>query len=228
VIVCAALIAIAAVSVAGAKDAKVLGKTKHTPGPSCPKSCQGIGRVTGFMRVSDGEKLPFRVRKNGKLVAFALDLSRPTKNQRNFFGTIFRGKKFGKDPSARIAVIKQDKRRRTYKLLRQSPAINLAGALGRKVIFTLDEPLRIRKGQIAALTVPSWVSNFHHWQRNVQENQWRGSRSKKKCSPPSSRESAVRRWARDSKSQQKVGSHRTYGCDYTGGRLLYWAYFVRS
>jgi hypothetical protein len=226
---CAAVIALVAVSSAGALDAKLLGKTKHTPGPSCPKSCQGVGRVTGFMRVADGKKFPFRARKDGKLVAFAIDLSRPTKNQQNFFGTIFRGKKFGKDPSARIAVIKQEKRsRRTYKLLRQSPAVNLSGSLGRKVIFTLDKPLRIQKGQTAALTYPSWASNFHHWQRNVQDNEWRGSRSKRKCSPPSGEETAVKRWARNSKSQQKVGSHRTYGCDYTGGRLLYWAYFVRS
>lgn len=224
---CAALIAIAAVSVAVAKDAKVLGKTKHTPGPSCPKSCQGVGRVTGFMRVADGKKFPFRVRKNGKLVAFALDLSRPTKNQRNFFGTIFKGKKFGKAPSARIAVIEQNKKRhRSYKLLRQSPAINLAGALGRKVIFTLDEPLRIRKGQTVALSYTSWASNFAHKHLSADDNTWRASRSKKKCAPRSSDESAVRRWARDSKAQQKIGSHRTYGCDYTGGRLLYWAYFV--
>lgn len=231
---CAALIAIAAVSVAGAKDAKVLGKTKHTPPPSCPNKnhpnqCQGVGRVTGFMRVADGDKFPFRARKNGKLVAFALDLSRPTKNQRNFFGTIFKSNKFGKAPSARIGVIDQDNRsHRTYKLLRQSPAIDLTSALGRKVIFTLDDPLRIRKGQTAALTVPSWVSNFAHANLNAGDNQWRASRSKKKCAPSSSEESVVKHWAQNSKAQQKVGSHRTYGCDYSGGRLLYWAYFVSA
>lgn len=234
VTLCSALIAIAAVSVAGATNAKVLGKTKQTPRPSCPNKkhpnqCQGVGRVTGFMRVADGKKFPFRVRNNGKLVAFALDLSRPTKDQRNFFGTIFKGKKFDKAPSARIAVIEQDKQRnRTYKLLRQSPAIDLTGALGRKVIFTLDKPLRIRKGQIAALTIPTWVSNFAHAHLSAGDNQWRASRSKKKCAPSSGEESVVRRWAQNSKSQQKVGSHRTYGCDYSGGRLLYWAYFARA
>ncbi len=226
-ITAAALVAIAAVSIAGAKDAKVLGKTRHTPAPSCPKACQGVGRVTGFMRVADGTKFPFRARKNGKLVAFALDLSRPTKNQRNFFGTIFKGKKFGNAPSARVAVIEQNKKRhRTYKLLRQSPALDLTGALGRKEVFTLDKPLRIRKGQTVAITYPSWASNFAHKNLSADDNQWRASRSKKKCAPPSSDQSAIRHWARDSKSQQKVGSNRTYGCDYTGGRLLYWAYFV--
>ena len=35
---CAALIAAGVVSSAGAKSAKVLGKTKHTPKPACPKN----------------------------------------------------------------------------------------------------------------------------------------------------------------------------------------------
>ena len=36
----------------------------------------------------------------------------------------------------------------------------------------------------------------------------------------------VRRFARNSRPQQKVGSVRGYGCDYTSARLLYWAYYV--
>lgn len=226
-LLCASLVALLAVSAAGAKDAKVLGKTKHTPNASCPKACQGVGRVTGFPLLADGVKRPFRVRRNGKLVAWAIDLSRPTKNQRNFFGTIFKGGKFDQAPSARLAVIEQDKRRRRkYKLLRQSATVNLSGSLGRKVIFTLDKPLRIRKGQTVALSYPSWASNFAHTGLNAQGNQWRASRSKRKCAPTSADASAVKRWARSSRSQQKVGSTRTYGCDYTGGRLLYWAYYV--
>jgi hypothetical protein len=234
---CAALIGLAAVSSAGAqnanvlaKSAKLLGKTKHTPPPSCPNRkhanrCQGVGRVTGFPLIADGVKRPFRVRRNGKLVAWSIDLSRPTKDQRNFFGSIFKGKKFGKAPSARIAVLEQNKRhRRKYKLLRQSPTVNLTGALGHKEIFTLDAPLRIRKGQMVALSYPSWASNFAHNHLSAHDNQWRASRSKRKCAPPNP--GAVKRWARNSKSQQKVGGNRTYGCDYAGGRLLYWAYYV--
>src|SRR5436190_7558816 len=147
---CAALIAVAAVSSAGAENAKVLGKTRHTPKPSCPKQCQGVGRVTGFPLVADGVKRPFRAQRNGKLVAWAIDVSRPKRkhpDQQGFFGTIFKGGKFDKKPSGRISVIKQNKHhRRKYKLLRQSPTVNLSDALGRKMIFTLDKPLRIRKG----------------------------------------------------------------------------------
>ncbi|HEY7150384.1 MAG TPA: hypothetical protein VH391_01760 [Solirubrobacterales bacterium] len=234
---CAAVIAGGLVSSAMAGSAKVLGKTKNTPPPSCPNKshpnrCQGVGRVTGFPLVADGQKRPFLVRKNGKLVAWAVDTSRVLKknpDQQGFFETIFKGGKFDKHPSARIAVIKQNnKHRRKFKLLRQSPTVNLSGNLGRKSIFTLDKPLRIRKGQTVALTIPSWITNFAHANASsfARNNKWRASRSKKKCSPTSGDSAAIKRWAQNSKAQQKVGSSRNYGCDYSGGRLLYWAYYV--
>ena len=184
----AMLVGLSVVSLAGARDAKVLGKTKHTPNPDCPTDtqrhpCEGVGSVTGFPLVAGGEKRPMKVPENGKLVAWAIDLSRPKKSQRDFFGDLFKSEKLGKKPTARIAVIKHMKRH-DYKLLRQSPVVNLSGALGRKQLFTLDKPLRIRKGQVVALTVPTWASNFaSHIHRN--KNRWRASRSRRNCAPSS-------------------------------------------
>ena len=60
------------------------------------------------MRIADGQRFPFQVRKNGKIVAYALDLSRPNKKQRNFFGKVFKNHRFGTAPTARLAVIKQN------------------------------------------------------------------------------------------------------------------------
>jgi hypothetical protein len=226
---CAALVGVVAVSSAGATQAKVLGKTKHTPAPDCPRDtgqhpCEGIGSVTGFPLVADGQKRPMNVHQNGKLVAWAIDLSRPKKSQRNFFGSLFKSSRYGKAPTARIAVIKH-KGTKKYKLLRQSPVVKLAGALGRKQLITLDKPLTIRKGQIVALTVPTWASNFaSHISRH--RNRWRGSRSRRNCSPKSSDISDIRAFAHNSRPQQKVGSLRGYACDYTSARLLYWAYYV--
>jgi hypothetical protein len=228
---CVALVGVVAVSLAGAKQALVLGKTRHTPAPDCPKDtaqrpCEGIGSVTGFPLVADGERRPMNVHHNGKLVAWAIDLSRPKKSQRNFFGSLFKSSRYGKTPTARIAVIKH-KGRTKYKLLRQSPVVKLAGALGHKQLFTLDRPLTVRKGQIVALTVPTWASNFSsHISR--RRNKWRGSRSGHNCSPKSSNIRDIKAFARRSRPQQKVGSVRGYGCDYTSARLLYWAYYVRG
>jgi hypothetical protein len=229
--VCAVLVGLSVASLAGARDAKVLGKTRHTPNPDCPTDtarhpCEGVGSVTGFPLVAGGEKRPMNASQNGKLVAWAIDLSRPNKSQRNFFGDLFKSDKLGKKPTARIAVIKH-KQHADYKLLRQSPVVNLSGALGRRQVFTLDKPLRIRKGQIVALTVPTWASNFaSHISRD--KNRWRASRSPHNCAPKTSDIDAVKQFARRSRPQQKIGSERGYGCDYTSARLLYWAYYVRG
>jgi hypothetical protein len=226
---CAALVGVIAVSSAGARDAKVLGKTKRTPSPDCPtdtsrRPCEGVGSVTGFPLVAGGEKRPMNVPRNGKLVAWAIDLSRPNKSQREFFGELFKSERYGVKPTARISVIKH-RRKRDYKLLRQSPVVRLSSALGRRQVFTLDKPLRVKKGQVVALTVPTWSSNFAS-HISERRNKWRASRSRRNCEPNSSDITAVRRFARKSRPQQKVGSVRGYGCDYTSARLLYWAYYV--
>ena len=160
----------------------MLGKTKHTPSPDCPNGhrsgirAEGVGSVTGFPLVADGEKRPMKVRRNGKLVAWAIDLSRPKKSQRDFFGTLFKSEKFGKKPTARIAVIKHNYKRHEVQAPAPEPVVKLSAtpSVARQV-FTLDKPLRIRKGQVVALTVPTWASNFASHITSA-DNQWRASR----------------------------------------------------
>jgi hypothetical protein len=232
-VLCAALVTVVGVTSAGASRAKVIGKTKHTPGPTCPKRCNGIGRVTGFMTEADGQKHPFNVFKDGKIVAFAVDLGKPKKSQRSSLAGYFQNKQYGKAPTFRLSILKHvnGKRSHDYKLVRQSPVVNVKSVLGRKQIFTLDKPLSVRKGQVVAMTSPTWVVNFFWWARQqqsgIQNNKWRGSRQKGECQAKDPTDpKSVRRWARKSHPQQKVGSTHTYGCLYSGGRLLYWAYLV--
>lgn len=225
---CVCLVGAVAVSSAGAKQAMVLGKTKKTPAPNCPKNCEAVGSVTGFPLEANGEKQPMKIHRNGRLVAWAIDLSRPKKSQRNFFGTVFKTDQYGKTPTARLAVIKHRRGTRAkYRLLRQSPVAKLSSYLGDQQIFTLDNPLRVQKGQIVALTVPTWASNFAS-DIGQRSNRWRASRTRRNCSPRSGDLSDIKAFARKSRPQQKVGSVRSYGCDYTAARLLYWAYFVRG
>jgi len=224
---CAALVAAVGVSSAGARKATVIGKTKNTPPPACPKDtpqnpCTTTGRVTGFMTKADGEKHPFNIFKDGKIVAWSIDLSKPTKEQYDFFGTLLQNGTFGKHPSARLGVIK-NKGHHKFKLLKQTPAMDLNSHLGRKQTFTLDKPLRVHRGQIVALTLPSWAPAFSG-AVGASGNQWQASRRHKKCNVD--RDHLQN--AKTSKAQQKVGSVRPYGCRYSAARLLYWAYFVPS
>ncbi|MFL5892212.1 MAG: hypothetical protein ACJ75I_05660 [Solirubrobacterales bacterium] len=228
---CAALVLVAvAIPSADASRAKVIGNTKHTPGPACPKGCKVIGRVTGFMTVADGKKRPYRAREDGKIVAWSVDLGKPSntkKNpQRNNLGALFGNEQFGKQPTARIAVLKH-KKKRSYKLLRQSPVMELGGVLGQKETFTLAKPLTVREGNIVAITSPTWTPNFHQRHLNASDNKWRASRRKDNCSPPDKpTEEQVRRFVRKSHAHQKVGTVHNYECLYSHARLLYWAYYV--
>jgi hypothetical protein len=170
------------------------------------------------MTAADGSKHPFNVRKNGKIVAWALDLSRPTKHQQHFFASVFESDKDGKRPTARLAVLRH-KGKDKYKLLKQSPVVKLSNALGQKEVFTLDKPLHVHKGQVVALTYPTWAPNFAT-EISAQQNTWRGSRGSSRCNTSQLSN------AKQSKPQQKVDSVRPYACNYKAARLLYWAYYV--
>jgi hypothetical protein len=231
---CVVLVAAIGIPSAGASRAKVIGQTKHTPKASCPNvkaptKCNVIGRVTGFMTRADGKKQPFRVKQDGKLVAWAVDLGKPTNKHKlgelKFFGALFQNKQYGNQPTGRIAVLKHRKKLR-YKLRRQSPTVELGSAMGRKEIFTLNKPLTVRKGDLVAFSSPTWTPNFTNVGVSASGNKWRASRKKDNCEPKGTTDKAKRRFARNSHAHQKVGSTHNYECLYSGGRIVYWAYLA--
>jgi hypothetical protein len=212
----AAGLLISASAVSGA-DAAKLGQTPRSPTPACPKSpCQAVGRTTALQLVADGQRAPFKARKDGKIVAWALDLSRPTKDQRSFFSDFFQSNALGMKPTARVAVLKRKGKGRNYKLKRQGPVIDLSSSLGSYQVFTLTDPLRIRKGEFMALTIPTWASSFAV-DLNRTSNIWRASRADGHCTADND--------IKTGKAQQKVGSVREYGCDYSTARVLYWGFY---
>ena len=204
---------------AGAAQAKLLGKTKNTPKPDCPKSpCQAVGSMTGFQSGASGSKRPYRVRKKGSIVAWSIDLSRPNQKQRKFFGNFYKTSEFGTAPTARLAILAQKGKGASYKLRKQTPVSDLTNALGTTPIYTLKSPLSVREDNIVALTVPTWVSAFAS---DVSgSNTWRASRAKGKCQSDDD--------IKAGRPQTKVGGTRKYGCSYRGARLLYWAYLDQS
>jgi hypothetical protein len=202
---------------AGARGAKILGRTDRTPAPACPKTpCEAVGKVTGYQLSADGRRAPFRARQDGTLVAWAIKLSKPDKEQRDFFGNFYSSSEFGSKPTARVSVIKKVEGKR-YKLKRQSPVVELASSFGTRQVFTLTEPMRINDGELLALTIPTWSPSFAI-NLSGKRNVWRASRGKNKC--------ASRSDIKNSKPHQKTGSTRQYGCDYKTARLLYWGYYV--
>jgi hypothetical protein len=231
----AIVLVIAAVNPAEAGRARTLGKTKDSPRPTCPapenptadNNCEVLGKVTGFQVRADGRSRLFRIPERGRIVAWSIDLSRPNKSERKFFEDNLGNENLGTDPTARLAILKK-KGGGTFKLTKQGPLMNLSSFLGDRPTFTLTDPLRVKEGEIVAITTPTWLPNFGL--AGDANDTWRASRDKGRCgsetgdTPEENEADLLKR----SRPQQKVGGERSYGCGYRSARLLYWAFLDPS
>jgi hypothetical protein len=202
----------------------VLGQTAHTPKPVCPTPggdnppadlvCQGLGRVTGYQVEADGRHNPYKVRQPGTIVAWGVNLGDPNKDEQDFFENQL--SKSG-PASARLAVLKPKDEGR-FKLVKQSPIVQLQSSLGENMVITLNDPLRVRKGMIVGITTTTYIPNLALHGASTTDL-WRASRPAGECTG----EDAL---LHKSRPQQKVGGQRVYECDYKGVRLLYTAYLA--
>ena len=227
---CAAA-ALAGVDPATAARAKLIGKTKQTPRPDCPfkrkgdrviRDCQAVGNMTGFQASASGTRKLFNVPQDGRLVGWSVDLSTPKDSEQRFFEKTYEDKQLGDKATARIAVLRKKKGKK-HKLVGQGPVTELQEHFGTKPIFTLGKPLRVKKGDTIALTIPTWLPNFATGLPS--NNVWRASRSAKRCDV-STDTAKGKRNLRKSKPQTAEGSTRAYGCAYEDARLLYWGYYT--
>ena len=224
----AGAVAIGSVGSAEAVKPKEIGRTSKHPAPSCPtpsgdppakKICQAFGEVTGFQVQARGEQDLMKVPADGKIVAWAVDTSVPSKAEENFFRNKLGNQGDSSAPSARIALLTHAHETK-FRLRDQGPTQNLNGYLGRKQYFTLRHPIPVKKNWIVALTTQTWVTNFAH-DYGKKDDKWRASRTKKRCE---GRKNLIKR----SRPHHDPGSTRGYGCTYSDARILYWAYFVKD
>jgi hypothetical protein len=209
----------------------VLGQTDSAPPPSCPGKivnnvevipCRVEGHMTGFQVKAGGIPDPYVAPFDGKIVAWSISLSRPSRNDGKtttdevaFFNEIL-----GKPSQARIGVLRrvEGSKPPEFTLVRQSPTQLLNPYFGRTPVFALEHPLTVLKGQVVALTVPTWAPMFAV---NIDpENTWRGSRKPKHCSSTAD--------IQGGHPQQGVGKKKVYGCYYSEARLLYSATVVKG
>jgi hypothetical protein len=232
----AVLTALVVVAWPGAADSAplrvvVLGKTATTPPPSCPGKivnnvevipCRVEGHVTGFQAIAGGVNQPYEAPFDGKIVAWSITLARPsrtdtktTTNEVGFFDEFL-----GTPSEARIGILRpvEGSSPPQYTLVRQSQLEVLNPYFGSTPIFALDHPLSVLRGQVVALTVPTWAPMFAF---NVSEEEtWRGSRLSGHC--------ASKEDIQGGHPQQGVGKTKSYGCYYSNARLLYTATLVKK
>jgi hypothetical protein len=215
-------LAVACAVLAPAASARIvqLGGVADAVSLNCPGTtespCVAAVRMTGYQgRASGGPKNPFYIRRDGHLVAFTVQLAKPTPEEINFFNN-----NFGSPSRARISVLRRGDTRKTrldHRLIRQSDRFTLDRYFGSKPTFVFDEPIPVKKGNWIALTIPTWAPLLAT--PVDRANWWRSSRPKGSCEPPGS----LRQFA-----MEDLREVNKFGCTYHGARLLYSATYIPS
>jgi hypothetical protein len=199
-------------SLATLAEVGVIPATTPPTAPSCPGTpCLAVTRTTGFQVKVGSTRSLVSAPRNGTIVAWTITLGKPNATQVKFFNT-----NEGGTASAAIAVLRsQPKPNLTYKLIAESPVVQLATYFGKTAQFPLASTIQVKKGDLIALAVPTWAPALALGFTN--ETSWRASRPRSQCSTTSAQS-----------VQTEIGSAVQYYCLYRQARLTYSATLVST
>lgn len=193
---------------AGAKVIEI-GETTTEAVPACPAApCFAVSRATGYQAKVGTERGLMTVPANGRIVAWTIGLSKPTAAQIKFFDG-----ELGGPAQAGISVLKVGKYLNdTVKA--SGPLVSLTPYFGSFAQFPLAQAIPVLKGDLIALTVPTWAPALQVSGLGG-DTSWRASRPRNKC--------------KDNKAQtaqMNVGDKAQYYCLYRSARLVYTATLI--
>jgi hypothetical protein len=219
-IAAAVTVAVAALAPASASAAVVeLGATASPViAPSCPKNVTPanctiiLTEMTAFATVRDGLAYPTTVKQSGKIVAFTVGLSALSSNRNTAKSDIhYLDKTYRGTTQIGITVLKPSgpARLRKWTVVEQSPIFHVQPYLGQVVQFPLDTSLPVVRGEVIALTTPTWAPVLSI-DLSTRKFAYRQSRTTNCNNPPAS-----------TQAQLRIGTTAQYTCDYPGTRVEY-------
>lgn len=204
-----------------------LGQLSSSPlvAPVCPpgvtaKNCTIVlTRATAIETIRAGVDYPTTVKRGGYVVAFTAGLSALSSNRttrRKYISNL--DSSFGGTTRIQVTVLEPvgPKRNFEWKVAAQSPAIHVQPYLGEIVQFPLATALPVKRGDVVALTTPTWAPVLSIKLDNSQYA-YRQSRTANCINPPASQQ-----------AQLQINQVAKYKCDYTGTRVEYTATEVIS
>ena len=209
-------VALAAPGIASAKMID-LGAFDTTLRPACPpaEQCKVVSRTTGYQARSGTKKSPMVVSRNGRIVAWTISLGKPTSKQIKWFDS-----NLGGESTAQLTILTVTKKsKKTPKakagavVARQGELVKLKPYFGRTVQIALQRSIWVKKGQIVALTVPTWAPVLAIGLDSSAV--WNASRGKSQCESYNVQT-----------SQLAVKQFSDYYCKYTTARITYSAQIV--
>ncbi|HEY3971042.1 MAG TPA: hypothetical protein VGL79_06545 [Solirubrobacteraceae bacterium] len=209
---CGLVLAIPAGSLATLTEVGVIPATTPATVPSCPTpSCLAVSRTTGFQVKVEANNNTEAAPREGTIVAWTISLGKPTAAQIKFFNA-----NEGGAASAGIAILRPEKSPKlTYKVIGQSPVVPLEKYFGKTAQFPLTTTVAVKKGDIVALTVPTWAPALALG--FGKGTSWRASRGKGQCTTTGTQT-----------AQTSIGTSTQYYCLYQTARLTYSATLIST
>jgi hypothetical protein len=192
---------------AGAEIIEV-GATQPPPVPSCPaRPCLAVSRTTGYQAKIGPTRAVMTIPKAGRIVAWTIALGNPGKAQTDFFN-----QRLGGESTAQITILNPRSKLRS-RAVAQGEVQKLQPFFGTTAQFALTTSIRVRKGWVVALTVPTWAPALAVGLG--ADTSWRASRGRGKCDDTAAQT-----------SQLAPNQLAQYFCLYRTARLTYSATLV--
>jgi hypothetical protein len=183
------------------------------PGVSSSKCTIILTRVTALETLRDGAAYPTKVKQGGLITAFTVGLSQLSTNKstQNTYIHFLDGT-YGGTSRVALTILAPGGGKKTqwrWKVMAQTPIYHVQPYLGSVVRIPLATPLAVSRGEVVALTTPTWAPVLTI-DVNGKQFAYRQSRKANCDNPPST-----------SQAQMTLGQIGSYGCDYPGTRLEY-------
>lgn len=183
-----------------------LGATADAVTASCPDNCFVVTRTTSLQVRSGAQTYPTTAPKSGRVVAFTLQLGKLSDKQIHFFNSTYGG-------TSRVQLtVLRGKPKRFYDVVAQTGIFKIQPFFGTTVTFPLKTSLAVAKGDVIALSVPTWAPVLAV--NLPQENGWRASRASN-CNELLTQT-----------AQLVVGNEAQYKCLYQTARVIYSATLI--
>ena len=186
-----------------------IGKLERGVQGSCPANCLAIPRTTGYQAKVGANRGTYIIPRDGRIVAWTVSLGKPGPNQTKFFN-----ERLGGESQAALVIL-QPGPHLTDTVVAKAPLVNLEPYFGLYVQFPLERTIPVKKGQLLALSVPTWAPAL---QVNLGgDTSWRSSRARGQCN--------------DTADQSALVGRRTsaqFYCLYRTARLTYSATLVST
>lgn len=178
--------------------------------PSCPRDpCLAISRTTGFQMAMAGQKSASVVGLRGNIIGWQIAVGAPTPEQTAFFDA-----NEGGEAEAGLAVLRPTQTStQTYRLVAESTPVKLRPYFGRTAGFRLEPSVQVERGDVIALTVPTWAPALALG--FGRDTTWRASRQPGQCTVTGSQT-----------ADTQLGSSVQYPCLYQTAGLAYSATLV--